>query len=200
MHRVDLFFVAIIGPSPAWCPSRRSPRCPCYPRRLSSLPHRPETRETAPEPGKRHRLWSNMVQQALAFIRFTPLVCLDPSRTAQAARLAMAAAPRLLVSPSRPPCEASDSSLEVSLGGPSIELAWRVVHAAETRKALLDARALSLRVRRTIPPPGLNTTFPGGKPHDAVRPPLPSGLPRRKALKHRKGCGGDSCLASHCCR
>lgn len=112
----------------------------------------------------------------------------------------MAAAPQLLVSPSRPPCEASDSSLEVSLGGPSIELAWRVVHAAETRKALLDARALSLRVRRTIPPPGLNTTFPGGKPHDAMRPPLPSGLPRRKALKHRKGCGGDSCLVSHCCR
>ncbi|CAE7701564.1 osm1, partial [Symbiodinium sp. CCMP2456] len=75
---------------------------------------------------------------------------------------------------------------------PSIELAWRVVHAAETRKAaLLEQRAYALRVRRTIPAPSsLNTTFPSQKsvsmsPHfrdldrngenGSLRPPLPYG-------------------------
>ena len=102
----------------------------------------------------------------------------SPAVTAQAARLAIA----------------SDRSLEVSLGGPDLELAWRVVHAAETRKALLDARALSLRVRRTLP-------LSSGKPLEGLRPPLPSGLPRfATGAFLLDGLGGDSCRVSHCCR
>mmetsp|Transcript_63734 Transcript_63734/g.149689 ORF Transcript_63734/g.149689 Transcript_63734/m.149689 type:complete len:581 (+) Transcript_63734:116-1858(+) len=112
----------------------------------------------------------------------------SPPANAHAARLAVAAA------------VANESSLEAPSGvvspahapgnSPSIELAWRVVHAAETRKAaLLEQRAYALRVRRTIPAPGgLNTTFPSHKsggmsPHfreergeqGGLRPPLPYG-------------------------
>lgn len=87
------------------------------------------------------------------------------------------------------------------MASPSIELAWRVVQAAESRKALLDQRALSLRVRRTVPAPALNTTFPSQKasmsPHyresyedgqrGGVRPPLPNygGSPLAVAARHR---------------
>lgn len=113
-----------------------------------------------PEPPRQPRMLPSPPQQSPA-----------PSA---AARLAMAAA--------------SEASLEVGMASPSIELAWRVVQAAESRKALLDQRALSLRVRRTVPPPALNTTFPSQKasmsPHyrescedgsrGGVRPPLPS--------------------------
>lgn len=145
--------------------------------RDSLLTRHPRTQRTiaglvsiTPEPPMQHRMSPSPPQQS-------------PAPTAQAARLAMAAS----------------APEEVSMAGsPSIELAWRVVQAAEARKALLDARSLSLRVRRTVPTPGnLNTTFPqkAMSPHyrdsldraesGTMRPPLPSyGGPLTPARRH----------------
>lgn len=143
------------------------------PSRDALLTRHPRTQRTiaglvsiTPEPPLQQRMLPPPPQQS-------------PAPTAQAARLAMAAA------------AASEASLEVSMASPSIELAWRVVQAAESRKALLDQRALSLRVRRTVPAPGsLNTTYPPSQksamspqyrepfedgPRPGVRPPLPTG-------------------------
>eukprot|EP00931_Biecheleriopsis_adriatica_P060457 TRINITY_DN36314_c0_g1_i2.p1 TRINITY_DN36314_c0_g1~~TRINITY_DN36314_c0_g1_i2.p1 ORF type:complete len:697 (+),score=151.83 TRINITY_DN36314_c0_g1_i2:127-2217(+) len=94
-----------------------------------------------------------------------------PTHAPVAARLAIAAAAAAASDPSMPfggALEAAANAVSPGntvAGSPSLELAWRVVHAAETRKAaMLDQRTLALRVRRSLATSnGLSSTFSGQK-------------------------------------